>query len=64
MDLLRGRYLRSLQELGIEPNFWCSEEYLEKAGCTMHEMGLCLAVEDEGQHVFPPVHPGFGYAPL
>ena len=56
-------YLQRLEQLGIDPNFWCSIEYAEKAGLRGSEVmtrnGLAFSVKDlaEGWDVFPPLGP-------
>jgi len=55
-------YLQRLEQLKVEPNFWCSVEYAEKAGlcgCEILTMsGVTYSVVDqaEGWDVFPPLH--------
>lgn len=55
-------YLKALRDLKVEPNFWCSEEYLEKSGCREAMLGMCVTVMDGDQHVFPPLYIGGGYS--
>lgn len=51
-------YLNLAMEMGVIPNFWFSQEYLEKAGITVHQSEGWVWAEDEGVVVFPPLHPG------
>jgi len=59
-----SRYLQELKKLGVDPNFWCSDEYLQKAGCeeegqTSFVSGeisdLSLSVWDGEILMFPPI---------
>lgn len=50
-------YLEILKRKRIRPNFWCSEEYFEKAGWTENGLLDWLWVEDNaGKVMLPPVN--------
>lgn len=54
---------RIMKKHKIEPNFWCSTEYLKLSGLTQKtEMGW-VWIEDKDQWIFPPIHvsKGIGY---
>ena len=49
-------YMDVLKSHGIEPNWWCSEEYFEKAGWVETSDGYsCCVREDDGTVVLPPI---------
>ena len=51
-------YLQALERGRLIPNFWCSEEYWEKAGWEEHfipEMGLIIIGDEEGRVMLPPM---------
>jgi len=49
-----NKYLETLQKLNIEPNFWCSEEYFEKAGWeNLEEGGLVGVLDGDGFLMLP-----------
>ena len=50
----RSAYLACLEEWGIEPNFWCSLEYFQKAGWREIVTDQMLFVIDEEGHVMLP----------
>jgi hypothetical protein len=58
-------YLKQLQSLGIDPNFWCSEEYFQKAGLKEHRVrdGGTVYMSDPATDwcVLPPINPHSGY---
>lgn len=50
------KYLELLQRRDISPNFWCSEEYWEKAGWEELEgLSSCRVIDSEGIEMLPPV---------
>ncbi len=51
-----GCYLKLLERHQIEPNFWCSEEYFEKAGFELNNHGSLWIIKDKETVVFPPIH--------
>ena len=51
-----GVYLQLLERHSIDPNFWCSEEYFQKAGLEIKREGDTYWIEDEGMMVFPPIN--------
>ncbi len=54
-------YLECLERWRIEPNFWMSGEYFEKAGFREERKGNVWYVrDDEGKLMFPPVHESVG----
>lgn len=59
-------YLNNLKAQGIDPNFWCSEEYAGKAGLIERKIrdGGTVRVLDPatGWDVLPPIHPTDGYS--
>jgi len=64
-------YLRLLESKKIRPNFWCSEEYFDKAGFKEIRGGATsrpsVTIEDaDGQLILPPLNtiPGTGWLPL
>lgn len=54
---MKNRYLQLLERLEIEPNFWCSEEYFQKAGLKEETRGDLVGIFDENTLVYPPLHP-------
>lgn len=49
-----NKYLEQLELLKIKPNFWCSDEYFQKAGFRIISDDNLTWVEDiEGQIIFP-----------
>jgi len=48
-------YLEALKMFGIEPNFWCSEEYFQKAGWQVCWDGDAIYVFDEDVVMLPPI---------
>jgi hypothetical protein len=48
-------YFELLENLGIEPNFFCSDEFFEKAGFEIVEEEDAYWVEYEGGIMFPPI---------
>lgn len=48
-------YLSALEELGAIPNFWCSEEYFEKAGITVIESEEWVFALDGDSYLLPPL---------
>lgn len=50
-----SEYIDSLQKLKVDPNFWISEEYFQKAGLIEKKDGGSIWIEDEGTMVFPPL---------
>jgi hypothetical protein len=48
-------YLKSLENLGVEPNFWCSEEYLFRANAQEVNTGKYLYMTDEDWILFPMI---------
>lgn len=49
-------YLKTLKLNGVNPNFWCSEEYFKKAGWTEDSSNGFIRVRDnEGALMLPPV---------
>ena len=57
MNQKRNRYLDLLEHNGIFPNFWCSEEYFDKAGLETDEWHGIVKVFDKNFEgvVFPPM---------
>lgn len=56
-----SKYLETLKALKVAPNFFCSDEYFEKAGITetiRPDGWICL--NDENWLVSPPIHPTKG----
>lgn len=58
-------YLKLMERKGIKPNWWCSEEYFQKAGFTEQRQGSfdhpCVQIEDQdGLIVLPPIDPRRG----
>lgn len=63
MDL--GLYLHLLEKHGVEPNFWCSEEYFRASGFKTVEDDLgYVAVVGDDQLIFPPIHREAGFPHL
>lgn len=53
-----SQFLEILEKNGIEPNFYCSEEFFNKAGFREVEWGSgMVGIEEEGQLIFPPILP-------
>ena len=55
-------YLDSLEKAGIEPNFWCSNEYFEKAKLKIIEKNNVLQIidPDNNQNILPPLNIEYG----
>jgi len=54
-------YLRLVSEFGLCPNFWMSEEYVQKAGLVWIKRGLLegfVAGNDSDEWFFPPIKNG------
>lgn len=49
-------YLQLLERGNITPNFWCAEEYFEKAGLEEYVDGDVVLVVDGDWCVFPPIY--------
>lgn len=47
---------RVMEKYKIEPNFWCSTEYLRLNGLTQKTKMGWVWIEDEDQWLFPPIH--------
>lgn len=56
-----GLFLQVLENHDVEPNFWCSEEYFQKAGfqCVVDGLGY-VGVLGDGVLICPPIHPVSG----
>ena len=55
LAMKRNEYLDALEIFQIEPNFWCSEEYFEKAGWNVRKLLGCVGVFDEEGNAMLPV---------
>lgn len=53
------KYLDYLEKLKIIPNFWCAEEYFEKADLKEVLCNGYLIVQDKDKIMFPPAVPGY-----
>ena len=52
------KYLQLLEERKIRPNFWCSQEYFERAGFgEVEEDGWIHVVDEESDVILPPMKP-------
>jgi len=63
------KYMKILEKNNISPNFWCSEEYIEKAELKEEEMGGFVWMYDEEDPmvaVLPPISdvPSLGVLPI
>lgn len=48
-------YLNNIKKLGVEPNFWCSDEYLLRSNAREVNTGKYLYVTDEDWILFPVI---------
>lgn len=50
-------YLKALENSGLNPNFWCSEEYFKKAlwSEVINDKGVIRIVDDEGFQMLPAI---------
>jgi len=53
---MKSKYLELLETNDFIPNFWCSEEYFQKAGLEEIEAGGVLKVFDDDILVLPPLN--------
>jgi hypothetical protein len=51
-----SQYLELLEKAGITPNFWCSQEYFDKASLKEVEINPSVFVTDGVWTVFPPIN--------
>jgi len=49
-------YLELLEKFQIPPNFWCSQEYSEKAHLILRKWGWYLIIDPSWGPMLPPVH--------
>lgn len=54
LTLTKNKYLEALEKFNIEPNFWCSDEYFEKAGWeVVAKAGLAGVLDGDGFLMLP-----------
>ena len=62
MDKNKKEYLTLIEALGILPNFFISEPYLDREGIVGRKKNGWLWLEEDGLCLFPPVSREFNYA--
>lgn len=61
-----SKYLGLLQQFKVEPNFWCSEEYFQKAALQERQEGDWVYIWDQAAEVtvLPPLNINMGAVPI
>ena len=61
MEAEKNEYLKALERFGIEPNFWCSQEYFDRANWTTKDyMGYVWVVDSDVFRMLPSIRLGDG----